>query len=328
MRRRSTTVVCAALVLIACTLTAALAAFDNASTAAGSVSTSTLAAPTSLVASGTGPITLTWTATASTYATGTRIMRGTASGGPYTQVALVTPRTTTTYVDTAVPGTYYYVVQAYYQQWTSANSNQVSATRAAVALTQSATGGGTAPAITATFTSVPVAGHLLVAFAATRTAGTLTPPSGWSTAVNDSGASAPVSAIFYKIAGASEPAVVTVTTTATGSGTGVQIYEVSGASMFLGVGTPARGTGTAVSSGSVTVTAGYSLVAAAFVSFAGNTFTGYTNSFVETADFTKGAGGAKTAFAGAALTATGAGTYSTAATTTTGSWEGQIAAFG
>ena len=70
---------------------------------------------------------LAWTATVDTRATGYLVLRGTASGGPYTQIATITSRTTTTYQDTVpLPGFYYYVLQTYFASWTSANSNQAS----------------------------------------------------------------------------------------------------------------------------------------------------------------------------------------------------------
>ncbi|HEX9823253.1 MAG TPA: fibronectin type III domain-containing protein, partial [Actinomycetota bacterium] len=94
----------------------------------GVVSTDALDAPTGLIASGGSTASLSWTATPDTYASGYRIFRGTASGGPYTQIDQVTPRTNTTFVDSPGNGTYYYVVRAFYQSWESVNSNQASAT--------------------------------------------------------------------------------------------------------------------------------------------------------------------------------------------------------
>ena len=56
------------------------------------------------------------------------MFRSTSSGGPYTQIATITPGTTTTYVDVVIGlGTRYYVLQSYYGSWTSVNSNQDSA---------------------------------------------------------------------------------------------------------------------------------------------------------------------------------------------------------
>ena len=84
-----------------------------------------LNAPTSVTATGGTTITLNWTATPDTYATGYRIFRSTTSGGPYSQVGQVTPRTTTTFVDSPPVGANFYVVRAYYQNWESNNSNEV-----------------------------------------------------------------------------------------------------------------------------------------------------------------------------------------------------------
>lgn len=89
--------------------------------------TDTLNPPTSLTATSGASVNLSWTATANTYASGHRVLRGTATGGPYTQIAEVTPRTTTTYIDSPAAGTYYYVARAFYQSWESVNSNEASA---------------------------------------------------------------------------------------------------------------------------------------------------------------------------------------------------------
>jgi hypothetical protein len=100
----------------------------------------TLDPPTGLTATGGASITLNWTATPDTYAGGHRVLRGTTTGGPYTQIAEVTPRTTVTYNDAPAAGTYYYVVRAYYQSWESANSNEASATKTGAAAMRVATG--------------------------------------------------------------------------------------------------------------------------------------------------------------------------------------------
>ncbi len=73
-------------------------------------------------------VNLSWTATVDTYASGHRVLRGTASGGPYSQIAEVTPRTTITYTDNPGDGTFYYVARAFYQSWESGNSNEATAT--------------------------------------------------------------------------------------------------------------------------------------------------------------------------------------------------------
>ncbi len=92
------------------------------------LTTDALDPPTGLTATSGATITLDWTATPDTYASGHRVLRSATSGGPYSQIAEVTPRTTTTYVDSPADGTYYYVVRAFYLSWESANSNEDSAT--------------------------------------------------------------------------------------------------------------------------------------------------------------------------------------------------------
>ena len=93
------------------------------------LSTDTLNPPTGLAANVSGTsVNLSWTATSDTYAAGHRVLRGSSSGGPYAQIAQITPRTTTVHTDAPGSGTWFYVVRAYYQNWESANSNQATAT--------------------------------------------------------------------------------------------------------------------------------------------------------------------------------------------------------
>ena len=130
-RSATTAVILAAFVLagVGRPVTSVLALITDAETVASVFSTETLDPPTGLSASAALllRVNLTWTITPDTRATGYLVLRGTASGGPYTQVASVTPRTTTTYQDTVpVPGQYYYVLQTYYASWTSVDSNQAS----------------------------------------------------------------------------------------------------------------------------------------------------------------------------------------------------------
>ena len=113
--------------VFACTQIA-LAVFGNTkSVASNTLSTSTMAAPTGLAAAGGANIVLTWTATATTYATGYNVLRSSTSGSGYAQIAQVTPRATVTYTDSPSAGTYYYVLQSYFQNWISANSTQATA---------------------------------------------------------------------------------------------------------------------------------------------------------------------------------------------------------
>jgi hypothetical protein len=98
------------------------------------IGANTLAAPTSLsapIASNGGTVDLSWTATTSTWATGTRIYRATVSGGPYSLLQTITGLATTTWSEAPGNSIYYYVARAYYTtggaNWESANSNEVTA---------------------------------------------------------------------------------------------------------------------------------------------------------------------------------------------------------
>jgi hypothetical protein len=123
--------VCAAAVLLLAPSAARSLALlnDTGQAQNGTFIADTLDAPTGLTATAGASITLDWTATADTYATGYRVYRGSSSGGPYSPIAEVTPRTTTSYIDTPPAGTHYYIVRAFYQNWESADSNEASATQ-------------------------------------------------------------------------------------------------------------------------------------------------------------------------------------------------------
>jgi hypothetical protein len=88
-------------------------------------SADTLQAPSGLTVTWNPSVNLSWTASPSTWASGYRILRATSAAGPYTQIASVSPRTTTTYVDAPGAGTFHYRVRAYYgtTTWVSADSN-------------------------------------------------------------------------------------------------------------------------------------------------------------------------------------------------------------
>jgi signal peptidase len=71
---------------------ATFAAFSG--NASSSVIADVLQPPTGVTATGGGDVTLSWTITPDTYASGHRVFRATSPGGPYTQIAQTTPRTT------------------------------------------------------------------------------------------------------------------------------------------------------------------------------------------------------------------------------------------
>jgi hypothetical protein len=105
-----------------------LARYTASDASTGSFASDTLAPPTGVGAAGGAQITLTWTATVDTYAAGYHVYRATSSGGTYSLVATVTPRSTVTYVDNPGNGTFWYRIRAYFQNWESVDSSTVSAT--------------------------------------------------------------------------------------------------------------------------------------------------------------------------------------------------------
>ncbi len=218
-------------VLIAAALLAALftvpttnAGFNDTTDSLGNAwAADTLNAPTSLTASGTGPVTLDWTATTDTYATGHRVYRATSSGGPYSLIATVTPRTTVTYSDSPADGTYYYVVRAYYLGWESANSNQVTATVQS-GLVYSATGPSTTATNSTTMTVNYPAGtmqnDLLLLVEVNAANQNITTPTGWAL-LADTATGSPSQyrfTIWWKLAAPAETSVdLKVNTNASGA---------------------------------------------------------------------------------------------------------------
>ncbi|MGI9596648.1 MAG: hypothetical protein ACR2QK_10835 [Acidimicrobiales bacterium] len=105
------------------------AAFNDVTSSTGnSFAVDVLTPPTGLTADGGGAATIDWTATSDIYASGHRVFRGSSPGGPYSQIAEVTPRAAVSYVDTPAEGTYYYVSRAFAGNWESVDSSEVSAT--------------------------------------------------------------------------------------------------------------------------------------------------------------------------------------------------------
>ena len=100
----------------------------DTSTAALSVTSGSLAPSTGLTATLTGTVasptvTLSWTPTVTSYATGYRVFRDTNTG-TYAQIATVAGRSTTSTVDSTVAGstTYTYYLSAYVSSWTASSA--------------------------------------------------------------------------------------------------------------------------------------------------------------------------------------------------------------
>ncbi|HZP25872.1 MAG TPA: hypothetical protein VFB90_02380 [Dehalococcoidia bacterium] len=302
---------------------------NTVSVGSNTFSTATLQPATSLTATVTdNSINLSWTASTSTFATGYNILRGTASGGPYSQIAQVTPRTTVTYSDTtaAVGTTYFYVLQTYYQSWVSANSNQVSGQVPPISLVQTANGTVNSTSVSATFASTPGQSNLLVAIVGTASSVTINTPSGWTSAIKES-SSSPGQAIFYKVAGASESKTVTVSVSSSVR-LDLQIYEFD----HVATSSPLDGTasntgfGSSVSSGTVTATGSRDLIIVGVGITTSATFSGWSSSFTEANDFNGGSSSLSSA--GAYRIVTSTGNFSTSASaSSSGSWRMQIVAF-
>lgn len=222
----------AALVALSVVATTAFAIFtDVFNVANNAFSTDTLDPPTGLTASVvSSDIQLDWTPTADTYATGYEVQRGTDSGGPYSTIATVTPYTATNYTDDTVsPGTpYYYVLQTYFQNWLSVYSNEVSAS--VIAFRGGASAGAPSGTLSLTINkpSGTVEGDVMIASIAVRPdTAAITEPANWTLVrrVDNANPNANSLAVYYKVAGASEPADYTWTFSAsTGSAGGIQSF--------------------------------------------------------------------------------------------------------
>lgn len=106
------------------------------SNSANTLDASSLQPPTNPAAAADGlncRISITWTATTSTWADGYKLYRSTNAGGPFdTEHATITPQSATSHLDGGLAGntTYYYQLRAYKGSWRSAATSTVSATTA------------------------------------------------------------------------------------------------------------------------------------------------------------------------------------------------------
>jgi hypothetical protein len=206
------------------------------------------------------------------------------------------------------------------------------AAHGAIVFMQSAQGAsaGDANTISATFSSQPGAGNLLVAVAGNLAASTPTTPTGWSVAIDES-ANAPGQVIFYRIAALSEPSTVTVNGYGTPTRLGLHVYEYRGIaySAPLDQTASSSGSGTALSTGTTAaIGQPVELVLAAFVIDAAGSLGGWTNGFTERRDFVNGGAAPQAGYAGAEVVVSDAIGYGTDATATVaGNWRGQVVTF-
>ncbi|MBP9853077.1 hypothetical protein KBC77_03775 [Candidatus Saccharibacteria bacterium] len=201
-------------------------------------------------------------------------------------------------------------------------------TQAVAVLIQSKTASVNGKTLSATFSSTPVAGRLLIAVCgAYNSSSASTTPAGFTVARAEAGN--PAQSIFYKVSTGDE-ASVTCTAQST-TQMGIHIYEYAGTlatAPFDKVNpTSSSGTTGPANSGSLATAYVPELLFAAVTARGNSTFTAWSSGFTEQNDFKSGT----TVYFGAAHnTVTTSGTYSTAATLGANGWwrwRGQHAAF-
>ena len=189
--------------------------------------------------------------------------------------------------------------------------------------------------VNATLGSTPTEGNLLIAVAGNRdSSGSPLPQSAGWTAVLEESLNSPGQIIYYKIAGPSESAFVGFNSYDTATRLGIQIYEYSGVSELV-TWSSKSGTGAAVSTTSVATTSADQLVLVGVVynqsASDSPSFSSWGSSFVEQLDFTNGGTpSAKSAYGGADIISSGAGSYSTSVTAATSGqpWRANVVVFG
>jgi hypothetical protein len=119
--------VSALLVIAGTVVPLSLARFGDSASNAGAFSAATLSPPTAVGATGGTSVSLTWTASTSTGATGYTIERASSLAGTWTQIATVSPISATSYPDSPAGGTWWYRLSTYIQGWTSPTTAPISA---------------------------------------------------------------------------------------------------------------------------------------------------------------------------------------------------------
>jgi hypothetical protein len=112
-----------------------LARFTDKGTADARFTTATLEPPTSLAGTGGATVSLSWTPSASSWASGYELLRSATSGSGYTPVGTVTPAAASTTGDNPAPGTWHYVLRTTFNSWTSVLSNEASVVVDAASIT-------------------------------------------------------------------------------------------------------------------------------------------------------------------------------------------------
>lgn len=103
-----------------------LAQFSATASSSATFGTATLRPPTAVTGSGGSSASLGWVASTSASATGYQLLRSATSGSGYAQVKTVTPINAIAATDSPGTGVWYYVLDTYFGNWTSALSNEAS----------------------------------------------------------------------------------------------------------------------------------------------------------------------------------------------------------
>jgi hypothetical protein len=157
-------------------------------------------------------------------------------------------------------------------------------------------------------------------------------PNGWLTAISESGISSPTRpglAIFYKIAGASEPLTVRETLTGSNTTVSIQLFEYSGVATSGALDGTSSGNGAGTDpafTGFVATTGAGDLLLTGIVIDSADNISAVTNSFVVEQNFVAGSSGGRETF-GSADRVGSASNNGTTFSHGANNWRAQIAAF-
>ncbi len=127
-RRPAALVVAVILAALAVSAPITLARFTATSASGATFGTATLMPPTAVNGTGGSSASLTWTASSSVAASGYQLLRSPKSGSGYTNISTVNPVSATATTDAPGAGVWYYVLDTYFGNWTSATSNEAAVT--------------------------------------------------------------------------------------------------------------------------------------------------------------------------------------------------------
>jgi hypothetical protein len=123
-RRLAVLAAVAVVAALAAPTPASLAFLTSNRTSPAAFTSGSLQPPTGVGGTAGSSVSLDWTASSSSNATGYHLLRSSTSGSGYAQVKNVTPVSATAATDAPGFGTWYYVLDTYLGGWTSAHSNE------------------------------------------------------------------------------------------------------------------------------------------------------------------------------------------------------------